>query len=204
MGTALQAETIDRIAVSVGNQVITASDLDRQIRMAAFLSGTAPDFSTAARRAMADRLVAQRLMLKEIETTHYVAPDPAAIGPALAEFKKKYFSSDEAYRRALEQAGFTEAEVREELLRERLVNAFIEVRFHPAVQVTEQDIQDYFEKTVAPAARAAAPGQPVALEQYHDRIERSLTGERVDAEVERWLAEARRRNEIIYHPEAFE
>jgi hypothetical protein len=201
---ALHAETIDRLAVSVASRVITASDLDRQIRLAAFLSGTAPDFSASARRAMADRLVEQRLMLNEIETTHYVAPDPAAIGPALAEFQKKYFSSEDAYRRALREAELTEAQVRDELLRQRLVAAFIDVRFHPAVQVTEEDIRAYFEKNIAPAAGASAPGQPVTLDRFHDQIERSLTGERVDAEVERWLTVARRRNDIIYHQEAFQ
>ena len=200
----VRAETIDRIAVSVGHRVITASDLDRQIRVAAFLSGAQPDFSPSAKRTMAERLVAQRLMLNEIETTHYVAPDPAALGPALADFQKKYFTGEEEYRRALAAAGLTESELRDELLRERLVAAFIDVRFHPAVQVTEQDIQQYFDKNVAPAAHTASGEQAVTPEQVHDQIERSLTAQQVDAEVERWLGEARRRTEIVYHDEALQ
>jgi hypothetical protein len=198
----LRAEIIDRIAVSVGNRVITTSDLDRQIRLAAFLSGTKADFSPGAKHAMADRLVEQRLIQNEIDTTRYVVQDPAPIDAALAEFRRKFFASDDEYRQALQSAGLTDVEVRDELLRERTVAAFIDVRFHPAVQVTEQDIQAYFDKTVAPAARAAAPGQPVTLERYHDEIERALTGKQVDAEVERWLREARKRNEIVYLEEA--
>lgn len=201
---ALRAETIDRIAVSVGNRVITTSDLNRQIRVSAFLSGTQPDFSPAAKRAMADRLVAQTLIQNEIDTTRYVVADRSAIEPALQDFKKRYFKSDEDYRRALAAAGLTEQELRDELLHERTVSAFIDVRFHPAVQVTEQDIQEYFEKTVAPAARAAAPGEPVTLDRFHDEIERSLTGKQVDADVEAWLRIAKRRNEILYHEEAFQ
>lgn len=200
--SSLHAETIDRIAVSVGNRVITTSDLDRQIRLAAFLSGTGPDFSAAGKRAMADRLVAQRLMENEIETTHYVTADTSAIEPALRAFVAKYFKSEGEYQAALAKAGLTEAEVRDELLKERTVNAFIDVRFHPAVQVTEEQIQEDFEKSVAPAARAAAPGEAVTLDRFRDQIDQKLTGQQVDAEVERWMREARRRTPIIYHDEA--
>ena len=87
----MAAQTIDRIAVSVGSRVITAGELGRQVRLAAFLSGTRPDFSPAARRAMAERMVENKLMQAEIETTHYVAPDASGIDPALADFRKRYF-----------------------------------------------------------------------------------------------------------------
>jgi hypothetical protein len=200
----LRGETIDRIAVSVGNRVITASDLDRQIRVAAFLSGTEADFSGKGKRGIADRLVEQRLIQNEIETTHYVTSNPSEIEGALREFIAKYFKDDGAYQAALVKAAISDRDVRDELLKERTVNAFIDVRFHPAVQVTEEQIQEYFEKTVAPAARASAAGEPVALEQFHDQIERTLTGQQVDAEVERWMREARRRAAIVYHDEAFQ
>jgi hypothetical protein len=200
----LRAETIDRIAVAVGNRVITTSDLERQIRVAAFLSGTEADFSGKGKRAIADRLVEQRLIQNEIETTHYVDPDTSAIEPALSEFIAKYFKDDGTYRVAVAKAGISDRDVREELMKERTVNAFIDVRFHPAVQVTEEQIQEYFDKTVAPAARASAPGEPVTIEQFRDQIERTLTGQQVDAEVERWMREARRRTAIVYHDEAFQ
>jgi peptidyl-prolyl cis-trans isomerase SurA len=203
VGTALRAETIDRIAVSVGNRVITTSDLERQIRVSAFLSGTEADFSGKGKRAMADRLVAQRLIQNEIEMTHYADANPAGIEPALREFIAKYFKSDAEYQAALAKSGITEQGLRDELLKERTVNEFIDVRFHPAVQVTEEQIQEYFEKSVAPAARAsAAAGETVTLDRFHDQIERTLTGQQVDAEVERWMREARRRTTIVYHDEA--
>jgi hypothetical protein len=198
--TGLSAETIDRIAVSVGNRVITTSDIDKQIRVAAFLSGTVADFSAAGKRAIADRLVEQRLIQNEIGMTHYVTANPAEIEGALREFVAKYFKAEGAYPAALAKAGITDRDVREELLKERTVNAFIEVRFHPAVQVTEEQIQEYFTKTVAPAAGSEA----VTLEAVRDEIERTLTGQQVDAEVERWMREVRRRTAVVYHDEVFQ
>src|SRR5437899_3021245 len=56
---------IDRIAVSVGNQVITESELITDLRVTAFLDRRPVDLSSAAKRKSADRLVDQVLILKE-------------------------------------------------------------------------------------------------------------------------------------------
>jgi hypothetical protein len=192
---ALHGETIDRIAVSVANRVITASDIDRQIRVAAFLSGTKPDFSPAGKKAMADRLVEYTLMRREIETSHYPVHAAAEIGPALAEFQKQYYKSDDAYHAALTEYGITEQDLKDELLRERTLNGFLEVRFRPAVQVSEAEIQTYLEKNFPAGSE---------LDQYRDRIEQTLTAQRVDQEVNAWLERARGRTEIVYHPEALQ
>src|SRR3954453_700777 len=67
----LQAETIDRIAVAVGNRVITTSDIERQIRVSAFLSGAKPDLSAEARRKTAEAMVDQKLIRGELEANRY-------------------------------------------------------------------------------------------------------------------------------------
>ena len=198
------AVIIDRIAVSVGNRVITTLDIDREIRVTAFLDGRKPDFSKASKQATAERLVDQQLIRGELEYSRYPEPSAAEIAPLLEDFKRKNFASDAAYRQALADAGIAEQELKDELVWQRTLLSYIEVRFHPTVQVSEQDIQDYFEKTVAPAARAAHPGQTPALNEYRDRMERTLTGQREDQQLDAWLKDARKRTEIVYHPEALE
>ena len=200
----LHAEIIDRIAVSVGNQAITASDLDREIRVTAFLNRSQPDFSPAARRATADRMVEQRLILRELENSRYPAPPASEIDPILEKFKKDNFASDDDYFRALAAAGIADRQVRDELLWQRRLLLFIDVRFRPSAQVSEQDIEDYFHKTVEPAAEAAHPGQPVTLDEYRDQIQEKLTGDQVDKQMTAWLQNARQRSEVVFHPEAFQ
>ena len=197
-------DIIDRIAVSVGNRVIAVSDLDREIRVTAFLNGVQPDFSPAGKRATAERMVEQKLVRHELETSRYPVPDAAEVEPVLAQFKENRYPNDAEYRRALSERGITEQDVRDELLWQRTLLRFIEVRFRPAVQVSDREIQDYFENVVAPAARAAQPSQPVVLEDYRDLIEEKLAGQRVDREVDAWLSEARKRNEIVFHEEALQ
>jgi peptidyl-prolyl cis-trans isomerase SurA len=204
VAAALHGEIIDRIAVSVGIQAITSSDIDREIRVTAFLNRAQPDFSPAARRTTADRLVEQRLIQRELENSRY--PEPAAdeIDPTVEKFKKDNFATPEDYFRELVERGITDREVRGELLWQRRLLVFIDVRFRPSVQVTEQDIEDYFHKTVEPAAEAAHPGQPVILDEYRDQIEEKLTGDQVDKEMNTWLTSARQRTNVVYHPEVFQ
>ena len=52
-----------------------------------------------------------------------------------------------------------------------------------------------------PAAEAAHPGQPVSLEDYRDQIERTLTGQRADKEMDTWLREVRKRTNVVVHEE---
>ena len=69
--------------------------------------------------------------------------------------------------------------------------------------LSDREIEDYFEKTVEPAARAAHPDQPVALEDFRAQIEQTLTGQRADREMDVWLHQARERTAVVYHDEAF-
>jgi hypothetical protein len=200
----VHAEIIDRIAVSVGNQAIASSDVDREIRVSAFLNRTEPDFRPAARRATADRLVEQRLILRELENSRYPVPAATEIDPILDKFKKDNFSSDDEYRRTLEERGIADQQIRDELLWQRRLLLFLDVRFRPSVQVSDQEIEDYFSKVVEPAARAAHPGEPVTLEEYRDQIQEKLTGDQVDKQMATWLANARKRAEVVFHPEAFQ
>ena len=197
----LGADIIDRIAVSVGNRVITASDLDREIRITAFLDGGQLDFSPTAKRAAADRMVEQKLIQRELETSRYPLPAPSSIDPALADFKKKNFPSGQAYQAALANYGLTEKDVREKVLWQRTLLKFLELRFEPGIQVRDEEVEAYFKNVVAPAAEAAHPGQKPELDEYWDQIEEKLVGERANQEMTKWLEEARKRTDVVYHEE---
>jgi hypothetical protein len=204
MAAGLHSEIIDRIAVSVGNQAIATSDLDREIRVTAFLNRTQPDFSSAGRRTTADRMVEQRLILRELENSRYPEPAASEIEPILATFKKDNFADDDAYLHELAERGITDLQVRDELLWQRRLLLFIDVRFRPGVQVSDQEVEDYFHKTVEPAAQAAHPGQAITLDEYRDQIEEKLTGEQVDKQMSAWLTNQRQRSDVVFHPEAFQ
>jgi hypothetical protein len=198
------AEIIDRVAVSVATSVITASEVDRAIRVIALQNGVNPDFQPANRRETAQRLVDQKLVRREMELSRYPQPDPSEVDPLLAQLRAKRYKSDGEFQAALNNYGVTEQDIRDAMLWELALVRFIEVRFRPAIQVTNQELEDYFEKVVKPTAQAAHPAEPVAFDDYRNRIEEKLAGERADQEVDNWLKEARKRTVIEVHEEAFE
>jgi parvulin-like peptidyl-prolyl isomerase len=198
---AARAEVIDRIAASVGNRVITASDLDRELRVAAFQDGVKLDFSAARKRATVQAMVEQKLIRTELESSRYPLPSPAELRPAIEEFKKEHFKDEREYRAKLTEYGITEEDFQELLLWQRTLLLFIQLRFETGVQLGTQDVEEYFLKTVKPAAEAAHPGQPVSLEDYRDQIERTLTGQHADQQMDQWLREARRRTHVVLHDE---
>jgi len=204
LALALHGEIIDRIAVSVGNQAITTSDIDREIRVTSFLDHKQPDFTAANRRATADRMVEQRLILRELENSRYPEPSDAEVAPVLNQLKKDTYPAGETYTTALAARGITEQDIKNELLWQRRLLLFIDVRFRPGVQVTPEAAHDYFIKVVEPAAQAAHPGQPVNFDDYSAQIEEKLTGEQVDKQMSTWLDNARTRDQVVFHPEAFQ
>jgi hypothetical protein len=201
LALAARGEIIDRIAASVGNRVITASDLDRQLRVAAFQDGVKPDFSPARKRAAVEAMIEQRLIRTELANSRYPLPDPAELAPAIEQFKKEHFKDDPEYRAALAGYGIGEEDFKELLLWQRTLLLFIQVRFETGVQLGAGDVEEYFLKTVKPAAEAAHPGQPVSLEDYRDQIERTLTGQRADREMDLWLRGVRSRTNVVLHEE---
>ena len=197
-------EIIDRIAVSVGRRVITQSDLFRAIRVAAFQDGVKADFTPAHKHAVAQSLIEQKLIQTELENSRYPLPDPAELAPAIERFKKEHFKDDAAYTAALAEAGISEQDFRDMLLWQRTLLLFVQVRFETGVQLTDQEVQEFFEKTVKPAAEAAHPGQPVSLEDFREQIGKTLTGQHADQQLDTWLRDVRRRTAIVVHEEVLQ
>ena len=201
-GLAVHAAIIDRIAVSVGNRVITATDLDREIRITAFLNNAKPDFSAANKRKTAERMVDQTLIRSEIEVSRYLLPTAGEIDAALRELKNRY-ADEPAYRGALAQYGISEDDLKTMLLWQLTLVRFIDARFRPGIQISAEEIQKYFNEHVRPSLEQAHPGKSASLDDYREGIEQTLTGEAANQQVEQWLKDARGRTRIDYHEEVF-
>jgi hypothetical protein len=153
---------------------------------------------------MAERMVEQTLIRKELETSSYPVPSLAEVEPELQAFRAKFYPNAADFARALADNGIAEQDLKTELLWQRTLSQFIDMRFRPGVQVTEEEIQQYFHSVVEPLAKAAHPGEAAKLEDYRDDIEVKLTGDRADREMDKWLKEARKRAEVVVHEEVFQ
>jgi len=185
------ADTLDRIAITVGNQAITETQIDRDIEMAALINGTAPDFSTGSRLKAASRLVEQAFVRREMNFGAYPTVPEKQVEEALASTEKTIGSENMAKR--LADYGLTRKDLEEYLRWQLDLLKFIDLRFRPGVQVTESDIESYFKQTFA-----AKGGKTPDLAALHDQIEQKLTDERADQQVDQWLRQTRRRVPVRY------
>ena len=193
---------LDRIAVVVGTQVITESQLDLGIRLAALADGNPLDFSAATKRKEAERQVEQKLILKELEFSRFPRPSITEVLPRLrAVIQRRFHASEDEYRAALQKYGVSQEDFEKYLLWQITLLRFIDFRFRPGIQVSEAEIEEYFKTLVLPLARQSNPGKPVLLEDYHDRIERVLRGQRETTQLNAWLKEAKARTRIEYREE---
>ncbi len=181
------AEIVDRIAVSVGNGVITREEVRREIRLTAFLNGEALDTGASPMRAAAERLIEQLLVRKEVELAHYPSPGTVEIEPLMKNLDLK----------KLPAYGLTEEDLRIHFTWQVQLLRFVDFRFRPGVQVSSAEIQEFFEKKILPSK----PG--VALDDVRTEIERILTSEQVDKQLDAWISEARNRSRIEFRDEAF-
>jgi hypothetical protein len=190
------AVTLDRIAIVVENQPVKDSDIERDIRVTAFLNGDRPDVGPDARKQAASRLIDQALIRGEIELAQYPEATSAEIQGMLAQVRKR-FGSQAAYTAALARDGLTDAKVKTQLGWQITVLHFIEQRFRPGVMIPDQDVQTYFERH-ASEFRSKAGGKPVALTDVREDIETQLAGERVNQEFFGWLEQKRKDAHIKY------
>jgi hypothetical protein len=196
------AEIIDRIAVSVGSRVITETDLDREIRITAFMNNAKPDFSPANKRKTAERMVDQTLVRNELEASRYPPPSAAETEAALQEEKAR-FGDDAEYRRALARYGIGEDDLKARLTWQLMLVRFLDVRFRPGIQIGDEEIRNYFDEHMRAGLMRAHPDQRPSIDDYHAGIEQTLISQAADVQVEQWLKEGRRRARIQYHEEVF-
>ena len=206
---AARAEIIDRVAVLVGDRVITQSEMLLQMRVAAFLNGAPPNLDAANKRQAAERLIAQTLIRREMDLSRYPAPNLPEADAVLATLRKEpRLAGDEKFAGELARYEVGEEDVRQQLLWQLTLLRFVEYRFRPAVAPSEQDLRGYYEKQFLPRwrKRNAPPGCPLGPPSFDDsllEIEKAVSDRMLDDALERWLKQARAQTRIRFREEVF-
>lgn len=201
LGVSAYSAVLDRIAVTVGKQVITESDLIRDLCVDAFIDGKPVDLSPSAKRMAAVRLVDQILMLREADDSHLDLTTPDDAVKLLAEEKSK-FANDSEYRNALGEYHVTEADLREHLLNGLRLLRFTDLRFRPGIQVSDAEIRERYDSLAATWRRAGRDPIPT-FEESRAQVEKLLTEDFTMKALDDWLMMQRESKEIQYREAAF-
>ena len=190
------ADIIDRIAITVANQVITESQVDDEIRITAFLNREKIDLSAPAKKTAAGRLIEQALIRREMELSRYPLPDAGDAAKSLAGVQAMYPSAAD-FESALKSYGITVDDLTRRLLWQLTLLRFIDYRFRPGIEIPPADVQAYYHQQVSEWQQKGIKPMPT-LDESRDRIEEILTEKRIDQALDQWLEDSRKQVPIRY------
>lgn len=201
----LHAAVVDRIAVVVGNNVITESEVDEEVRVTELLNQQPLDLGPEQRRAAAERLVDQQLIRGEMQIGGYAVPPAADADALLRQFRQEHFKTMAQFRAALAHYGISEEQLKQHLLWQLTALQFTDARFRPGVP----------QSPVQSASRAAPGPQPLqqsanrlrptqSRQQGADRTRAEGQADTVDQMLDAWLKEARGQTRIDFKKDAFQ
>ena len=188
------AVIIDRIAVIIDNQIVKDSDIRRDIRVVSFLNNESLDLSPAARKKALDRLIDQIFIRREIERGGYQTASFQQADQQLENLEKDRFKTTAALNHALQRYDLNSLDLRYHFQWQLTVLRFIDVRFKPAVLVSDDEIEKYYGEH-ASALRRQFPGKS-SLDQLRNYIRDLLTNEQVNQQFFGWLDEQRKESKI--------
>jgi hypothetical protein len=201
---ALQAhsELLDKLAITVGRQVITELRLDEEIRVTAFLNKKPIVRDIGARQAAADRLVQQLLIKREMDTSRYPLPTDEDVDKFLAGLISQ-FGGDETFTATLKSYELTTDTLKAHLTLQLTTLRFIEYRFRPVADVSNADIENAYQREIQNwSATHSTPPPP--LKDVRASIAKTLSNQRADYSLNEWLEEARKRVDIRYLDKSLE
>jgi hypothetical protein len=193
---AVLPDIIDRIAITAGNQVITETQIDEEIRVTAFLNREKADLTAAARKQAAGRLIEQALIRREMDLSRYPLPELSDASESLKAMQARY-ATEAAFQSALAGYGITVDELTRRLWWQLTLLRFIEYRFRPGIQIPAADVQAYYRQQVFEWQQQGIKPIPT-LPESRDRIEEILTQKRIDQALDQWLQDTEKQVTINY------
>ena len=173
------AVQIDRVIAVVNDRAILASDLTEEMRAAVLEpngNSKAETPQDALERLISRALIRQQIREEDVQaampTADEVAARVAALRKELPICIREQCATEAGWKNFLETHGLTQPRV-ESYLRNRLVILrFIEIRFRQGIQISQEEIGDYYKSTLLPQYPAGQTAPP--LEEVSPRIEEIL------------------------------
>jgi hypothetical protein len=205
LASAAMAVVVDRIAVTVDNDAITESEVIQDIRITDFLNGAPLDFSSAARRTAAERLVDQALIRREMNIGRYPQPQKSEAEQMLVNFKKSHFAKDAEFQAALAKYGITADQLRSHLLWELSALRFTDVRFQPGAGDNSPARRPEQHQAVLGGHEARRKQNAESRERLNPRSgPAAKPAATVDEQLNVWLKEVRGQSRVDFKKGAFE
>jgi hypothetical protein len=178
--------TVDGIAARIEGDIVTESQLNELAGFQRLVDGKA-----SSRADLLRELTDQWIVNTEASTVRFSRPKSEDVTQAYDDLAKRYPSAT-AFQTAIADSGLTVTAVRRQLELQIFLEQFIEYKFRTGAQVSENQIQDYYNGEFTKEAKARGESVP-PLEDVHADIRRLLTERAINVRAGKWLDDTRSR-----------
>lgn len=185
-GSVRGQQVVDRIVARIENDIILLSQVRELGAYQMLMNG-----KRESDARLLDRLIDQWIVRTEADASRFPQPSDADVEREL-EKTRSAIGSPESFGERLRESGLEETDLRRLLHEQLYLTNYLDSRFRPAVQISPQAIEEYYEKTVVPYARARGETPP-PLDSARDSIREALIQRGIDEQADKWLKESRAR-----------
>lgn len=186
------AEVINRVLAVAAGELITLSDVRGAIDLGLIDLGGAADPIAAALH----ELVQRELVLDEVERYAPPEPDPAAIERRLDTVRERFATRPDALRQVMASAGIGEARLRQWMVNDLRIEAYLRQRFGSAAQATPEEVAQYYRQHRDAFVRG---GRRLTMEEAEPIARAALAEERRRALIAEWMAGLWRRTDVLMY-----
>lgn len=199
---AATAVPLDSVVAVVNRQVILSTDIDDDVELS-ILDPSPGAGGTITRPHALEELISRALIQQQIrqEDLPTIEPSTSAVAARLDEIRKDlpvcvraHCSTDAGWRAFLAAHNLTQWRV-ENYLRNRMeILSFIEERFRQGIQISDQEIETYYQQTLLPQYPPGVAAPP--LSQVRARIQEILLEQQVNVLFNSWLENLRTQGDV--------
>jgi parvulin-like peptidyl-prolyl isomerase len=193
---------IDAVVAVVNGDVILESDVDEERRFEAIqpYRGSLSEFSRdrAVQRLIDRTLILQQAALEPEDaavTSQALDAQMKTLRKDIPECKQYNCETDAGWEKFLNTNGFTVREFQDRWRKRMELLRLIEVRFRNGIRISDEEIRNYYEKTMLPVY-AKQKVTPPKLETVSQRIEEVLLQQQVGNLLRDWLKSLRAQGNV--------
>ena len=197
----VRAEIIDRLMAVVNRQIITLGDIEQELRLQELdpvtqdVAGSSAPRQKVTQEIILQRLIEQTLIREQIQQFPGLEIDDEKVESQFRAIEKQAGDSTKLAEMKIDVQA-----VKDRVRWQLQVLKFIDYRFRQFVVVDSKEIEAYYQNEFLPELQKRSALPAPALADVEERIRKILTEEKLNVQVDEWLASLRKDATIeIFH-----
>ena len=184
---------VDRIAAHIEDDIITLSEVRELSAYQQLVDG-----HSESDDKLLNELIEQWVVNNEAVSTQFPAAAETEVSREVTRIQGQ-FPTAQAYSQRLADLGLTQDDIKRMVAREIFLARYLDYKFRPAIQISDDDIAKYYRESLVPALTAKGQSAP-PLDQVTEQIRELLVQRGVNERAASWFDETKSRLKIQIDP----